>query len=428
MNAATSTPRIALRSSSADQPYAPAETRERPARRRASLLAIVVATALVAPFVAPIGTAVAAKVGEPGVVEIEVLNFASSDAVEEASALTEAFRHALLGAPGLTDNGKSNALETEALTVGCDDAMDDKCAPKIAADIKVDRFIYGTVKKSKTAPIKITATVKYYQQGAVKTVVKTYDAGPIAKDGASFELKKLATEILSQLTTGATKAKVDVTLTGPGSGESGDLYEGGQRIGRVEGGKGSVELATGTHALELRVSGYTTSTATIEVAPAGSAISFNPVRLGDGKKLDWQLYGGIGAVAVGAVFVGVGVATSLGIRDQQNDPTFTDYRKRFPSSEKDVCAQAKAGNEGAVSASSPKLAPQINDLCDSVSTKQVLQYVWYGLGVAAIGGGTYLILTDKKNASEKKATSSVKVQVAPSFGPGYGSVTVMGAF
>jgi hypothetical protein len=389
---------------------------------------VVLATALVAPVITPIHHAMAAKQGEPGVVEIEVLNFASSDAVEEASALTEAFRHALLGAPGLTDNGKSNALETEALTVGCDDPMDDKCAPKIAADIKMERFIYGTVKKSKTAPIKITATVKYYQQGAVKTVVKTYDAGPVAKDGASPELKKLATEILSQLTTGAVKAKVDVTFTGPASGESGDLYEGGQKIGRIEGGKGSIDLATGTHALELRVSGYSTSTANVDVGPNGGAVTFAPVRLGDGKKLDWQLYGGIGAVAVGAVFVGVGVATSLSIRDQQNDATFHEYRTRFGSSVKDVCAEAKAGNEGGHAPGAAVLAPQIADLCSSVSTKQVLQYVWYGLGVAAIGGGTYLILTDKKNASEKKAASGPTVQVAPSFGPGYGSVTIMGAF
>jgi uncharacterized membrane protein YebE (DUF533 family) len=136
---------------------------------------------------------------------------------------------------------------------------------------------------------------------------------------------------------------------------------------------------------------------------------------------------------VGAIFVGVGIATSLSIRNQQNDDQFTNYRKRFPSTEKDVCAQAKAGKEQANSTTVPTggtaLAPYVSDLCDSVSSKQTLQYVWYGLGVAAIGGGTYLILTDKKGDAEKKAASSpVKIQVAPSFGPGYGSVTLVGSF
>jgi hypothetical protein len=411
-------------------PFSP--TSIRGARRASSLLAVVLSTALVAPVMTPLRVASAGQMTDPGVVDVEVLNFASSDGVEEASALTDAFRHALAGAPGLADNGKSHALETEALTVGCDDPMDDKCAPKIAADIKSDRFVYGTVKKSKTAPIKITATVKYYSAGTVKTVVKTYDAGPVAKDGASPELKKIALEVLLQLTGGPAKGKVEVTLTGPGSGESGDLYEGGQKIGRVEGGKATVELTTGSHAVELRISGYSTSTATIDVAPTGTTVTLNPIRLSSSKP-DWQLYGGIGAIGVGAIFVGVGIATSLSIRNQQNDDQFTNYRKRFPSSEKDVCAQAKAGKEQANSTVVPSggtaLAPYVADLCDSVSSKQTLQYVWYGLGVAAIGGGTYLVLTDKKGSGEAKAASApVKIQVAPSFGPGYGSVTLVGSF
>ncbi len=405
----------------------------RSARRSRAWLAVALSTALAAPVFAPIRTASAGQTGEAGTVDIEVLKFASTDAVEEASALTDAFRHALIGTPGLADSGKSDALETEALTVGCDDPMDDKCAPKIAADIKVDRFLFGTVKKSKTTPVKLTATVKYYAQGAVRTVVKTYDAGPIAKDGASPELKKIASEILLQLTGGPMKAKVDVTLTGPGSGESGDLYEGGQRIGRVEAGKGSIDLAIGTHAVELRIPGYATATSTVEVTPAGASLSLNPIRLAGGRP-DWQLYGGIGAIGVGVAFVVVGIATSASLRNQQNDAQFTDYRKRFPSSVKDVCSEAKSGLEQPGSTAVPSggqpLSGYVSNLCGSISTKETLQYVWYGLGAIAIGGGTYLVATDKKQEDQPKTAKepAVRVQVAPSFGPGYGSLTLTGSF
>jgi hypothetical protein len=428
----------AIRSSSATpstrRPDATSPSNPIRARRRASpLVAAVLSAALAGPALVPVHTAWAAAVGTQGVIEVEVLNFASSDAVEEASALTDAFRHALAGAPGLADNGKSHALETEALTVGCDDPMDDKCAPKIAADIKADHFLYGTVKKSKTTPIKITATVKYYSGGFVKTVVKTYDAGPVAKDGASPELKKIALEVLLQLTGGPPKGKVDVSVTGPGSGESGDLYENGQRIGRVEGGKATVELASGTHNIELKIPGYSTATGSVDVLPTGTTLTLTPVRLGPEKPFDWHLYGGIGAIGVGAILVGVGVATSLSVHDQQNDPLFTNYRKRFPRSEGDVCAQAKNGFESPGSTAPPSggaaLAPYVSDLCSSVSSKQTMQYVYYGLGVLAIGGGTFLILTDKKDDGEKKAASNpVRVQVSPSFGPGYGSVTLIGSF
>jgi len=384
--------------------------------------------------IAPLGAthmAWAAPADTPGAVSVEVLAIASNDAVDEAAALTDAFKHALIEAAGMVDNGKSHALEAVALTVGCDDAMANACAPKIAAEIKQNRFVYGTLKKAPGN--KLTTTLHYYDNGQIKTVAKTYDGGPVAKDGTSPELKKIALEVLYQLVGGPPKGAVTVTVSGPAGNDDGDLYEGGTKVGHVTNGKASIELPSGSHTIELRVNGYASTTGTVEVTPAGTTLQLAPVKLAPSKPLDWQLYGGIAAMAAGAVFIGLGVSASLATRDAQDDPTFTQYRKRFPSSVSDTCAEAKKNSAGSPPANAAEIA-SVNDTCDRASSKQKQQIIFYALGGVLLGGGAILVLTDKKSEEakpeekEKAAKAKLQVQVQPSFGIGFGSLSLVGRF
>lgn len=379
----------------------------------------------------PVATSWAAAAGTPGAVELEVLAFSSNDAVDEAAALTDAFKHAIISAPGVTDHGKSHALEAVALTAGCDDPMAAGCAPKIATEIKYDKFIYGTVKK--TPPNKITATLTYYNAGQVKTVAKTYDAGPVAKDGTSPELKKIALDALYSLMGGAPKGKVDVTVSGPAANADGELFENNQSIGTVTAGKGSVDLPSGPHTLELRVKGYASTTGTVEVTPSGAALQLAPVRLEPSKPIDWQLYGGIAAVGVGLVFMGLGVSSSLGVKDAQNDDTFTNYRRRWPASEGDTCARAREGKESPTNDPSlPKIASTVVGICDDAASKQRSQFIFYGLGAVFVAGGAVLIATDKGPAKEgdKPAdkTAGVRIELRPVVSPTFSSLSLVGQF
>lgn len=379
----------------------------------------------------PVASSWAAPSGSPGAVEVEVLSFSSNDAVDEAGALTDAFKHAIIGAPGVSDHGKSHALEAVALTAGCDDPMAAACAPKIAAEIKHDKFIYGTVKK--TPPNKITATLTYYNAGQVKTVAKTYDAGPVAKDGTSPELKKIALDALFSLMGGAPKGKVDITVSGPAANADGELFEGNQSIGTVTAGKGSIELPSGSHTVELRVKGYASTTGTVEVTPSGASLQLAPVRLEPSKPIDWQLYGGIAAVGVGLVFVGLGVSASMGVKDAQNDETFTTYRKRWPGSETDTCARAREGKESPTNDPSlTKIASQVVSLCDDAASKQRAQFIWYGLGGALVAGGAILIITDKGTSKEGEKPApektALRVEVRPVVTPTFSSLSLVGQF
>jgi hypothetical protein len=379
----------------------------------------------------PVATSWAAAEGTPGAIELEVLSFSSNDAVDEAAALTDAFKHAIVSAPGVVDHGKTHALEAVALTAGCDDPMAASCAPKIASEIKHDKIIYGTVKK--TPPNKITATLTFYHAGQVKTVAKTYDAGPVAKDGTSPELKKIALEALFSLMGGAPKGKVEITVGGPAATEDGELFENNQSLAKVTAGKASVDLPSGTHTVELRVKGFAATTGVVEVTPAGASLQLSPVSLEPSKPIDWQLYGGIAAVGLGLVFVGLGVSNSLGVKDAQNDDTFTNYRRRWPASESDTCARAREGKESPTNDPSlPKIASQVAGICDDAKSKQTAQFIWYGLGGIFVAGGAVLIATDKgvSKGSDKPGDKGVgvRIEVRPVVTPTYSSLSLVGSF
>jgi hypothetical protein len=136
---------------------------------------------------------------------------------------------------------------------------------------------------------------------------------------------------------------------------------------------------------------------------------------------DWQLYSGIAAIGVGAVGFGLGYYEASRLRATQDDPEFEAYRRRFPSSEGDVCERARSGNEGTATMdpTAPRLAPSISNLCDRASTAQTLQWVFYGSGLALVTTGVVLLATRPKK-DEKPAT----VSLTPAIGPRLQAMTL----
>ncbi|MCL2825063.1 MAG: hypothetical protein FWD57_13825, partial [Polyangiaceae bacterium] len=68
-------------------------------------------------------------------------------------------------------------------------------------------------------------------------------------------------------------------------------------------------------------------------------------------------------------------------------------------------------------------AQQAKDLCNKAALHQALQYVFYGLGAASVGVGTYLLLTDG-NAEKSANSANRRLEISPLALPGGGGFDV----
>jgi hypothetical protein len=324
------------------------------------------------------------------------------------------------------------ALEAVALSIGCDDPMVPACAPKLVNEVKSERFFYGIVKK--TPPNKLTATVVFYANGQTRTAVKTYDAGPVARDGAAPELKKLATDMIVQLAGTMIRAKVDLTVTGEAASEKAEVFENGQKIGDLTAGRGSVELAPGNHTLEVHVKGYAAASASADVSLGGGAASFTPVKLSSDPEA-WKTYAGWGGVGVGGVLLILGVVSSIQVGSDTGGD-FKRYSMRFSSqSNVDICQQASLGIEsgpgysGQGGAGMDPLASKVRSTCDDLKGLVVKQVLFYSLGGVLAAGGTYLLVTKKKGErTTASADSTVSLSVSPSLDRNFSGLSLVGSF
>lgn len=131
---------------------------------------------------------------------------------------------------------------------------------------------------------------------------------------------------------------------------------------------------------------------------------------------DWHLWGGVAALGLGAASLGVTYYQASRVRANQNDETFHAYRGSFPPNA-DVCAEARAGNEGASpSAVSNPRAAYVADLCDSTRTLETAQWIFFGTGLALITTGIVLIATRPK--------SKETVALVPAIGPRGSTMTL----
>jgi len=149
---------------------------------------------------------------------------------------------------------------------------------------------------------------------------------------------------------------------------------------------------------------------------------------------DWLLVGGVSALAVGGVFIGLGIYESVTIKDTGtdfvDDPTFKRYQNRFPPTVSDVCSSAKSGKAGSPPAS-PDEMNEVIRLCDSpneASKKRTLGYMFYGVGILSLAIGTTMILMRPSKSDEEKETKSASIRIEPVVTPTGGALFVLGRF
>jgi hypothetical protein len=307
----------------------------------------------------------------PGVLPLQVIAIQSDDADDQADALTAALRSRVRALHGFSLAEGDYALEVLTLGFKCGETPDEACQARIADHIHADRYIWGTLKRSKTSR-QVTADLHFWSRGRPPIRSQSIYSDNLTTPGDDV-LKRLADDMLAKLLQ-SRKAPQGPTPS-PAAAPA------------------SAPPLAGTVALTGR------STA----APSSGGDEPVEERSNSGRRT-----AGWAGIGLGGVLLGAGLYSVVRVHDIDTNDRFDLYRQGFPPGD-DICDKARAGTSSKiVGAATPT---EMQDLCSEATTFQMLQYVFFGLGAVSAGAGVYLLATDK-GAPAPAAQSSWKV--APS--------------
>jgi hypothetical protein len=358
-----------------------------------------------------VAPAVHADPPSAGAPPVNVVAIRSYDTDDQAEALTVALRSRVRALHGWSLGEGDHSLEILTLGLKCNDVPDQACQAKIAKQIGTDRYIWGTMHKAPGRQVSADLHLWARNRPSAATQVTYSDNLTVPGDDA---LRRIVDEALGKL---LGRGETGTVVIRSKSAEAGDVYVDGSPSGAMRLGEMRLDLAPGTHQVELR-SGGGAQTGTVNVrpgvsielvlAPTGGAetvgaaatettVASRP-NYGASRVMGWA------ALGMGAVLVGGGVYSLVRVRQIDSDDGFERYRQGFRP-DQDVCDEARAGVSSSVSgAASPTEA---SSLCNEASTFQVLQYVFFGLGAVSTGAGIYLLVRDPGPGASAAAAAHV---------------------
>lgn len=389
---------------------------------------LVISALALGPVAAVAGPAHADPAG-PTALPVQVVAIHSDDAEDQAEALTSALRSAVRRARGWSLPGGDFSLEVIALALKCGDVPDEACQARIGEHIKAERYIWGTLRRSKKKQVAVD--LHLYRRGEPATVAE-YTYNDNLTEPGDDALKKVASDALEKLTGGPPKGDVRIKT----SLTNGDLFIDGEPSGSVRNGEQSMQLPVGEHSIEVRgvftkevglVTVHPSSSVELVLAPPGAARHEEATDEASASSKPpggrWQKTAGYVSLGVGGAFVLGGLYSMLKVNALNHDDKVDDYRKGF-TRDHDICEEAAIGNMSTVPGAARP--PEMQDICKQGTTFKTLQYVFYGAGALALGAGTYLLLTADEGTSpaDTAASGRGRVRVAPAVGPGLAAVDV----
>jgi hypothetical protein len=129
---------------------------------------------------------------------------------------------------------------------------------------------------------------------------------------------------------------------------------------------------------------------------------------------------GWAGVGLGGVLLGAGIYSIVRVQAINKDERVQLYRQGFRAGV-DVCDEARAGADSKVTGAAT--ATQMQEFCNSATTFQTLQYIFFGLGAVSAVAGIYLLATDKGASA-----ASSRLEVLPSVGHSSGRLDVRLSF
>lgn len=356
------------------------------------------------------GAAFAAEPG-PDTLPIHIIALqTTTDADDQAEALTKALRSAIRAMPGWSLGEGDNSLEVLVLKLQCTEPPDATCQSRIGDVIKSDRYVWGILNKKGE---NVVGELNYWVRGQ-GTNKATVDYSSNLTEANDEALKKVALDAITGLTGGPPKGQLHVKA----GNVSGQLFVDGQPIGPLTNGEGTFAVPSGQRKITIKAPGYNDTETTTVVKPTGTVdVALNPQAVGDSKPVDFRKVGGFVGVGAGALLVGLGVVSTLQVSDAQQilgtGPDSPGFRGDVKSG--DLCSGSYESKSAGMIVDTDKTAL---DAC-SKSVFVPLQFVFYGLGAIVGGTGVYLLMTSGTSAAPeaKPAAPATGWTFTPMAGP-----------
>ena len=380
------------------------------------------ALALVISVMLPRTAAAQAAKGAP----IYVLAIDSDDADEQADALTAALRSHVRNTPGWSLHEATQSLGMLTAAFQCPQHPDQACLDRIGDKLKADQFVWGVM--AKAPGHQVITEVHLWSRGKADRVARdTYSDN--MKDSNDDSLKKVAGRLLTQIL-GATGGSLAVHV----STDAGTVTVDGTAKTELDHGRATLTLAAGTHTIEVQSPGFVTTRKDVTIDPSTNSllevqlapVASAAVETAPHKPIPVQAIAGWSAVGVGAALVITGVGFGVGWLGDVSDLNNARQNNYLTGSNvpvTDPCAST---------VSTPETARGCNAV-NSAHTALIGEVVTLSLGAVIAGVGVYLLATDHPAHAASSApppgkTGLASVHLAPSFGPGNGSMLVLGQF
>lgn len=258
------------------------------------------------------------------------------------------------------------ALEVLTLGLKCGDAVDEPCQLKIGNQIHADRFVWGTVKRSKSTR-QVVAELHLWTRGRPPTKTEVTFSDNLTAPGDDG-LRRLVDDALAVLLERKAASNAPARPATP-----------------------AAATATPTAADPVDEG-------------AGVASRSDTTSSNLHTTLGWT---GIG---VGTALLAGGIYSVVRVNSIESDEKVERYRQGFRP-DVDSCERADAGESSRVPGSATP--GEMQDFCSSAGTFQALQFVFFGLGAISAGAGLYMLASDNPTTASAPKT---RFAVAPPMG------------
>jgi hypothetical protein len=367
----------------------------------------------------------------PGVLPLHVLEFYTDDADDQAKALTLAMRARVRASKDHSLADGDFALGVFLASLKCGDIPDVACQTRIGDNLKIDRYIWGTMRKVDGGQVSIDIHLWQRGQQEVRQQLSFSDNLTVAEDQS---LQKIADQLLSKL---VNFGKIGVVKLVNPKGLAGDLFVDGKPQGQVAGNLTELSLPIGQRQFELRSGGKVIAQGTglvgpnnpieIELTAVGgdNQVSFSTAEPAWKKPASYAAIGVGGAMVLGAAYMSLWSATN----GFGND-SVKQVGSKLTSGTK-VCDAARnpAANAGSFRGGTPDptVLSDAASACDRGDTFKTMQTILYPVGGLLIAGGAYLLYSSSKEKGAAPAAAR-RFEVTPLVGQNAGYVDLKVTF